>query len=202
MPVGAINSTTNNNAQTVASLMRDGTNAANPQALQWTTGLNSSATSPITLSSYWIFKFQNVSNAYANWSSVGPNGTLTAGHGFTLKGRSALTARQNYTFVGKPNNATATVPITLPIAANNLNLCGNPFPSAIDANQFITDNLSSLNGTLYFWEHFSTNTTHVLADYQGGYATRTLVGGTPPVSPSEVSGLGSSTKVPGRFIPV
>jgi hypothetical protein len=198
MPVGAINSTTNNNAQTVASLMRDGTNAATPQTLQWTSGLNSSATSPITLSSYWIFKFQNVSNAYANWSSVGPNGTLTAGQGFTMKGSNALTANQNYTFIGKPNNAT----ITLPIAANNLNLCGNPYASAIDANQFITDNLSSLNGTLYFWEHFSTNITHVLADYQGGYATRTLVGGTPPVSPSEVSGLGSSTKVPGRFIPV
>jgi trimeric autotransporter adhesin len=202
MPVGAISATTNNNAQTVASLMKDGTDAANPQTLQWTTGVNSSPTSPITLSSYWIFKFQNVSNAYANWSTVGPNGTLTAGQGFTLKGSNALTPTQNYTFVGKPNNAVSTTPITLPIAANNLNLCGNPFPSAIDANQFITDNLTSLNGTLYFWEHFSTNTTHVLSDYQGGYATRTLVGGTPPVSPSEVSGLGSSTKVPGRFIPV
>ena len=198
MPVGAINATTNNNPQTVASLMKDGTNAANPQPIQWTTGLNSTASNPITLSSYWIFKFQNVSNAYANWSSVGPTGTLSAGQGFTLKGSSALTPSQNYTFVGKPNNAA----ITLPIAANNLNLCGNPYASAIDANQFITDNLGSLTGTLYFWEHFSTNNTHVLADYQGGYATRTLVGGTPPVSPSEVSGLGSSSKVPGRFIPV
>lgn len=198
MPVGAINATTNNNPQTVASLMKDGTNPASPQSLQWTTGLNSSATSPITLSSYWIFKFQNVSNSYANWSSVGPNGTLTAGQGFTMKGSNALTGTQNYTFQGKPNNGT----ITLPIAANNLNLCGNPYASAIDANAFITDNLSSLTGTLYFWEHFSTNNTHVLQNYQGGYATRTLVGGTPPVSPSGVSGLGSSTKTPGRFIPV
>lgn len=201
MPVGAIG-TGNNNAQTVASLMKDGTNPANPQSIQWTTGLNSSATSPITLSSYWIFKFQNVSNNYANWATVGPNGALGAGIGFTLKGSNALTPDQNYTFVGKPNNAVTTAPITLPIAANNLNLCGNPFPSAIDANQFITDNLGSLNGTLYFWEHFSTNNTHVLANYQGGYATRTLVGGTPPVSPSGVSGLGSSTKTPGRFVPV
>jgi hypothetical protein len=44
--------------------------------------------------------------------------------------------------------------------------------------------------------------THNLAQYQGGYATRTLVGGVPPVSPSGISGLGSSTRTPGRFIPV
>ena len=44
--------------------------------------------------------------------------------------------------------------------------------------------------------------THNLAEYQGGYATRTLVGGVPPVSPSGISGLGSSSRTPGRFIPV
>ncbi|MFO4987030.1 hypothetical protein RCK87_25145, partial [Salmonella enterica subsp. enterica serovar 1,4,[5],12:i:-] len=57
-------------------------------------------------------------------------------------------------------------------------------------------------GVLQFWEHYSTNNTHVTAEYQGGYATRTLVGGTIPVAPEIVSGLGSSTRVPGRFIPV
>src|SRR5690606_10318906 len=144
-PVGAMNSTTNNNSHTVAGVMKDGTNPAMPQNIQWTSGLNSTATSPVTLSSYWIFKFQNVSNAYANWATVGPNGTLTTGEGFTLKGSNALTPTQNYTFVGKPNNGT----VSLPIAANNLNLCGNPYASAIDANAFITDNLSSLTGTLY-----------------------------------------------------
>ncbi len=197
-PVGPINSVSNNNAYTVAGVLRDGTNPASPQILQWTTSLNSIATSPITLSSYWIFKFQNVSNDYANWSSVGPNGSLSTGMGFTLKGSSALTSTQNYTFVGKPNTGV----VSLPIAANNLNLCGNPYASAMDANQFIIDNASSLTGTLYFWEHFSTNNTHVLANYQGGYATYSLVGGTPPVSPSGISGLGSSTKTPKRFIPV
>jgi hypothetical protein len=197
-PVGAINATTNNNNFTVASVMRDGTNPANPQALQWTSGLNSIASTPITLSSYWIFKFQNVTNAYANWSSVGPNGTLSTGQGFTLKGSNALTPSQNYVFVGKPNNGS----VSIPIAANNLNLCGNPYPSAIDANQFIIDNASSITGTLYFWEHFATNNTHVLADYQGGYATYNLTGGTHAVSPVGVSTNGSSTKVPGRFVPV
>ncbi|RZJ33045.1 MAG: T9SS type A sorting domain-containing protein, partial [Flavobacterium sp.] len=197
-PVGGISSTTNNNNYTVASVMKDGTNAANAQSITWTSGLNGSPTSPITLSSYWIFKFQNVTNAYANWATVGPNGSLLPGQGFTLKGSAAATATQNYVFVGKPHNGD----ITSPIAANNLNLSGNPYASAIDADQFITDNLGSLTGTIYFWEHYPTNNTHVLAAYQGGYATRTLVGGTPPQKPALISNNGSSTRVPGRFIPV
>lgn len=197
-PVGEINATTNNNNYTVAGVFKDGTNTAVPQNITWTSGLNGSPTTPITLSSYWIFKFQNVTNAYANWATVGPNGTLLAGQGFTLKGSSAATPTQNYVFVGKPHNGS----ITSPIAPNNLNLSGNPYASALDANQFINDNLGALTGTIYFWEHFSTNTTHVLEDYQGGYATYTLVGGTPPVAPSGISGLGSSSRQPKRFIPV
>ncbi|HLA56091.1 MAG TPA: choice-of-anchor D domain-containing protein, partial [Flavobacterium sp.] len=197
-PVGAINTTSNNNAYTVASVFKDGTNPANPQNITWTAGLDGTPTSPVTLSSYWIFKFQNLTNAYANWASVGPTGSLIAGQGFTLKGSGAASATQNYVFVGKPNNAN----VTSPIAGSNMNLSGNPYASAIDANQFINDNLTALDGTVYFWEHFSTNHTHVLADYQGGYATYTLVGGTPPVSPSGISGLGSSSRTPKRFIPV
>ncbi|WNM19021.1 LamG-like jellyroll fold domain-containing protein [Flavobacterium capsici] len=197
-PVSSINNSTINHGYTVAGVMKDGTNPNNIQNLLWTTGINSSATSPITLSSYWIFKFQNISNNYANWSAVGQNGSLLAGQGYTLKGSSAATSNQNYTFVGKPNNGT----INSPVAANNLNLSGNPYASAIDANKFIDDNASSIVGTLYFWEHYSTNSSHNTVEYQGGYATYTKTGGTAPVAPAGVSGLGSSSKVAKRFIPV
>ena len=197
-PVGTINNTSNNNSFTVNGILRDGTNPASPQNITWTTGLNGAPTTPITLSSYWIFKFQNMTPVYANWSSVGPNGTLLAAQGFTLKGSGAASGTQNLTFIGKPNNGT----ITSPIAGGNLNLSGNPYPSAIDADKFITENSTVTNGTLYFWEHFGTNNSHNLADYQGGYATRNLVGGTPPVSPAGISGLDSGAKTPGRYIPV
>lgn len=196
-PVSSINNTTVNHGYTVAGVMKDGTTAT-PQNIQWTTGVNSSATSPITLSSYWIFKFQNLTNSYANWTTVGQNGTLLAGQGFTLKGSSAATPKQNYTFVGKPNNGT----ITSTVAANNLNLCGNPYPSAIDADKFIDDNIGSITGTLLFWEHYNTNTSHNTIQYQGGYATYTKVGGTPPVAPAGISGLGISNRSAKRFIPV
>lgn len=197
-PVSTINNTTINHGFSVAGVMKDGTNASSPQSLQWTSGVNGSATSPITLSSYWIFKFQNSTNSYANWASVGQNGTLLPGQGYTMKGAGAATSNQNYTFVGKPNNGI----ITSTVGAGNLNLCGNPYPSAIDADRFIDDNASSLVGTLYFWEHYSTNTSHNTIQYQGGYATYTKTGGTSPVAPAGVSGLGSSSKVAKRFIPV
>ena len=197
-PVGGISTTSNNNSYTVDSVMKDGTDPANIRNITWTTGYNGAPTTPITLSNFWIFKFQNVSPIYANWAKVLQNGTLFAGQGFTLKGSGGASANQNYTFVGKPNSGA----ISSPIAANNSNLSGNPYPSALDANAFITANLGSTTGTLYFWEHFSTNASHNLAAYQGGYATRNLVGGTTPVSPAGVSGLGSSSRIPGRYIPV
>ncbi|MBP8157132.1 MAG: choice-of-anchor D domain-containing protein, partial [Flavobacterium sp.] len=196
-PVSSVNNTTINHGFTVAGVMKDGTTST-PQNIQWTTGVNGTATSPITLSSYWIFKFQNHTNSYANWSTVGQNGTLLAGQGFTMKGSNTTSDFQNYTFVGKPNNGT----ITSTVGANNLNLSGNPYPSAIDADKFIDDNISTITGTLFFWEHYNTNTSHNTILYQGGYATYTKVGGTAPVAPAGISGLGSSSKTAKRFIPV
>jgi trimeric autotransporter adhesin len=116
-----------------------------------------------------------------------------------MKGSGAEGTIQNYTFVGKPNNGLID---SNTVAADQLLLTGNPYPSALDATAFINDNINSIDGTLYFWEHYDTNTTHILRDYQGGYAERNLVGGLPPVAPSLISGLGSSTRIPGQFIPI
>jgi hypothetical protein len=197
-PVSIINNTAINNGFTVAGVMKDGTDPNNIQDLNWTEDMDGSPTTPITLSSNWIFKFQNTSNNSANWISVGQNGDLSPGQGFTLKGSGSAEADQNYTFVGKPNNGT----ITSTVGANNLNLSGNPYPSAIDADKFIDDNTASLIGTLHMWQHYSTNNSHNTAQYQGGYATYTKIGGTPPVAPVGSSGLGSSSKTPKRFIPI
>lgn len=204
-PVGPINGSVNNNDYTIASVMKDGTNPASPTPINWVAGYNGAPTSPISVARYWLWKFQNVTGVYANWSQVLETSALSPSQGFTMKGSGALTPKQNYTFVGKPFNGT----ITNPISANNLNLSGNPYASAIDADQFIDDNVSFLagpsgatNGTLYFWEQSALNNTHVLQNYQGGYAAYTKVGGTPPIAPPGISGLGGNTKVAQRFIPV
>jgi hypothetical protein len=197
-PVCAINSSSNNTSYNVNQVMRDGTDPNNIRNITWTPSYDSAPTTPITLSSYWIFKFQNLSPVYANWGAVGQYGSLLAGQGFTMKGVDSGQESQNYTFVGKPNNGT----ISIPIAANNLNLSGNPYASALDADVFIFDNLTSTTGAIYFWEHYNTNPSHILLEYQGGYAVRNLIGGVPPVSPAGISGLGYSTRIPERYIPV
>ena len=203
-PVGPVNGSLNNNNYTVATIMRDGTNPATPTPINWVGGYNGAPTSPISVARYWIFKFQNTTGVYANWSQVLETGVLSPSQGYTMKGSGAATPKQNYTFVGKPFNGI----ITNPISANNLNLSGNPYSSAIDADKFIDDNVSSVagqsttTGTIYYWEHSPLNNTHVLQDYQGGYAAYTKVGGTPPIAPPGINGLGGNTKIAQRFIPV
>ena len=104
---------------------------------------------------------------------------------------------QNYVFLGKPNNGD----ITLTINSGNDYLIGNPYASAIDADEFINDNPDT-SGTLYFWEHWGGD-SHELRDYQGGYATYNLSGGVPAPAPDpDVAQVGVGTKTPGQYIPV
>ncbi len=196
-PVSSMSATANNQSFTVASVMKDCSNSTSPVNINFVPGTNGSLGTPINIAEYWLFKFQNSTPSYSNWQTLGSGGILLPGQGFTMKGPDSLT-EQNYVFTGKPNNGD----ITSTIGSNNINLVGNPYASALDANDFINQNLTAISGTLYFWEHYSTNSSHVLASYQGGYATRTLVGGVAPIAPVGISGLGSSTRVPARFIPV
>ncbi len=188
----------NGNTYTVGNVLYDGTNPENPQPVNWISGYNGSPTSPISLSPFWINKYQNGSGAYANWSCIFQTGLLSAGQGYTMKGSGTTAPQQNYTFVGKPNNGQ----FTSTVSANNMNLSGNPYPCALDAYAFINDNLSTTTGTLYFWEQFTTNSSHITANYEGGYATINLTGATPPVAPIGISSAGSSNRTPGRYVPV
>jgi hypothetical protein len=71
-----------------------------------------------------------------------------------MKGSGSTLGNQTYTFVGKPNNGT----IASNTVGESILLTGNPYPSAIDADAFINDNIVlsnpfqvHLDGTLYFW---------------------------------------------------
>lgn len=92
-------------------------------------------------------------------------------------------------FVGIPNNGTITTPIVKSVGT--VNLIGNPYPSAIDIDLFITDNLNKnvVNGTIYLWTHNTaiTNNNYTANDYAkynitGGVATASaaLTGGVIP----------------------
>ena len=200
-PVGAVSTTANNVNYTVGSVMRDGTTTT-PQNIKWIGGYNGAPTNPISIARYWLYKFDNYASVYANWVQMNENSTIRVGQGYTMKGSGAATTTQNYTFVGKPNNGSIT---SNSVSANQLLLAGNPYPCSLDSEAFINDNQNSINGSIYFWEHYATNNTHILRDYQGGYAIRNLTDGIAPSSANVdfISKQGTPSRgIPNRFIPV
>ena len=217
-PVSKRNITVNNLAFTVPDVLRDGTATATPGAIDFGynyTYADGALTSPRKISTYWIWKFLNSGDDYSNWQWVGDVNSLNVADGYTMKGTSGtspITNEQNYVFRGKPNNGTITH-TTFPGVFDAtgkpfVTLTGNPYASALDADAFINDNLNgvggtnSITGTLYFWEHWSNN-THVLQDYQGGYALYTKAGGTQATSHPDINQGGTGNKpAPGRYIPI
>ena len=97
---------------------------------------------------------------------VTPNGwqtltNTTSGVGFITRVRqqipftaAAATDFINLTFSGTTNNGTINVPISrldsAPTGALSHNLLGNPYPSAIDADKFLTLN-TNVDGVIYIW---------------------------------------------------
>ncbi|GGW83338.1 putative secreted protein (Por secretion system target) [Salegentibacter mishustinae] len=177
----------------------------------------------INISNYWINGFfpnpqnpnEENANQYHSWKQLGSNPSkqdfqLWPGEGFTMKGTTDISVieaeekgiYQTYIFNGFPNNGTLPLRKSYP---NQNYLVGNPYPSAVDANEFIDHNEPYINGAIYYWHHFAGD-SHYLAEYIGGYATYTKALGLPAKSidsridnsdPSKSGG-----KRPGRFIPV
>lgn len=204
-PVTPSGASVNNGSYSIQQVLKDGTNPLLPQNINFQNSLTSAdgaLTTPITLSTYWMWKFNNLPGLYPNWVQVRHTGTLNAGEGFTMKGPNSgeISDQQNYVFIGKPNNGA----IDLPITDTNIYLVGNPYPSALNARQFILDN-PDITGTLKFWEHWGGG-SHVLREYQGGYALLNLSGSVVNASYESsdplVSGLGTPTKLPQPSIPV
>lgn len=210
--------TTNGINYTIGGVLRDGSdstaNPFTPSTLNYGTDVNhadGALTFPASLSSAWMYKYTSLSSAYAGWQYVGDTGTINPAEGFTMKGTSgtgAVSAQQNYVFVGKPNNGILNISLGL----NQTYLTGNPYPSALDADEFIKDNIKDgagraatniFNGALYFWDHFAGG-THILGQYVGGYATYTLMGGVVALSndPLTANNGTAGTKTPKRYIPV
>ena len=127
-------------------------------------------------------------------------------------GTAPITAMQNYVFVGKPNSGDIT---TTQLNPNQTYLIGNPYPSALDANEFIKNNgkdcvgctgtANVFDGVLLFWDHFGLSNNHLLAQYEGGYAYYNLSGGNPGASNVPLTantGIVNYSKIPERYIPV
>ncbi|NOY46907.1 MAG: choice-of-anchor D domain-containing protein, partial [Chlorobi bacterium] len=211
-----------NSNHSLFGVIYDGTNSALYQAISfnasYTAADSNTPSIPITISSYWLYKFYGATDDFNAWVSIDENSALLPGEGFTMKGTSGaaniLNDFQNYVFKGMPNNGDIT--LALDKSSGDVDrLIGNPYPSAIDATKFILDNLSIadggtntngtvFNGALYFWDHFGEQNSHNVGDFVGGYATRNLTGGAVAISNDiRIDANGASgAKIPGQYIPV
>lgn len=83
---------------------------------------------------------------------------MSPGRGYAAMGKinQVYPAQQGSVYSGKVNNGVITQPIALSLdntkVNDDFNLVGNPYPSAISADDFITAN-PDISGTLYFWTH-------------------------------------------------
>ncbi len=78
------------------------------------------------------------------------------------------------TFNGTPNNGD--IMFAMSTNGNGYNAVGNPYPSAINIDSFISDNINNISGALYFWNKTSETANAV------SYATCTTAGCTFPDS--------------------
>lgn len=216
-----------NSSHTVSGVLMDGTDSSLYQGLTFNSSYSAAdsdtPSNPRVISSYWLYKFYGSYDDYSAWTSINESSSLLPGEGYTMKGTSgsiAIASTQNYVFKGLPNNGEITLPLDKS-SGDVERLIGNPYASAIDADEFILDNIKTtetingeigrnsanvINGALYFWHHFGDIDSHYLADYVGGYATYTLMGGTQAYSTSEL--IDNSTpevgggKIPEKYISV
>ncbi|WP_416945605.1 LamG-like jellyroll fold domain-containing protein [Xanthomarina gelatinilytica] len=162
------------------------------------------------ISNYWLFTYENGTNYY-DWLPFNQTDQVGVGKGYTQKGGGSL---YQYLFEGKPNNGTVLLaasdvggPGSVGGVSRTDYLVGNPYPSALDAYQFIDDNNSGvITGPLYFWEQWAGN-SHILNEYEGGYATLTKTGAVRAYQFIGVDGdydgsAQDGTKEPKRYIPV
>lgn len=76
-------------------------------------------------------------------------------------------------FEGTPFNGYLEIPLNYFGPGAGYNLVGNPYPSTLNAEAFLTQNASDIQGTLYFWRKTNNAPGTAYATYTLGGATTT-----------------------------
>lgn len=124
----------------------------------------------------WIYTMR-AQSGYANWIFIGQNPNLAVGEGFTMKG-TGLPADvgdahdQLYDFRGRPNDGEITVTVAHNGTVGQETLTGNPYPSALDMAEFLTDPINNdIEAAAYYWDQNRATNSHYIEAYEGGYGT-------------------------------
>ncbi|TEW71454.1 LamG domain-containing protein, partial [Gramella jeungdoensis] len=187
---------------TIKGVMFDGINVTasdEPKEITFNTSRDGDAlTNPIELSTRWLYLNPNA----ASWTRICPTCDIKIGEGFTFKGSIdplVSSDSQNFVFKGKPNNGTFN---NLTIGTNwDSYLVGNPYPSAMDADQFIIDNGQIIQGAVYYYHDFGTDNSHLTGDASYGYAIYSRAGSAEAINRRPENGPNGG-KLPARYIPV
>ncbi len=167
----------------------------------WSSPLTNQALN-ITSSPSYYYEFNPSIN---NWANKSGTDIMTPGKGYISRAPSNL----NYaspqivqaTFVGVPNNGVIGVPITK-VDGDTYNLIGNPYPSAINIDNFLLDanNSAVVDGTIYLWTHNTaiSNTIPGTAVYnytRDDYAKYNITGGVKTGSAAITGGVTPNGKI-------
>ncbi|RYF68646.1 MAG: hypothetical protein EOO39_19035, partial [Cytophagaceae bacterium] len=153
--------------------------------------------SPLTrFDKYFWFNSQT----YAWVQSIATTTNMDAGRGYIVRAPNdydeSFAVVYHANFAGIPRNGDFQTPIYVN-GAHDFNLIGNPYPSAIDADLFMSDpaNTAAIGTgtTLYFWTHNTavTNLQYAFSDY----ALYNYTGGT-GTTPS----AGANNAIPNGYI--
>ena len=200
----------NNVANTGNINMERNTNIKQYDYVYWSNPVASFNSSAISPTSTLIYKWEpttitGYASNFGNW--VSGSESMTLGRGYIVRAPSsygAVAANYTATFTGVPNNGNITTqisrstyvgapyagPTTTLVTLNddNWNLIGNPYPSSISADAFLTDNSTKIGGFIRIWTHGTPPNSAVDPFYQNytynyvssDYITYNLLGGTVP----------------------
>jgi hypothetical protein len=138
--------------------------------------------SPNTLPDKYFSWIPTVGNSFGNWFFESTATIMNPIKGYIARAPQTFSFTPTVfvpftaTFIGTPNNGDIFCPIyhgTLGAGNNNdkYNLLGNPYPSAVDAQAFLTDpdNTPIIDGTIYFWTHNSEPSTSYVDPFYGDF---------------------------------
>ncbi|NHM06535.1 T9SS type A sorting domain-containing protein [Flavobacterium sp. CYK-4] len=139
--------------------------------------------SPDTLSDKYFSWTPTIANLGGNWANESAATIMDPRKGYCVRAPQTFSftpaTKIAYTanFIGTPNNGIISTPIyhgTMALATNDdkYNLIGNPYPSALDAQMFLTDpaNTPIIDGTIYFWTHNSPISSAYSNPFYGTFA--------------------------------
>jgi hypothetical protein len=136
----------------------------------------SPSTSNIPPTNIRFYTYNTTTNLY---NSVTPTSTtFDSAKGYLIRmpnnwisyGASATPASWLGTFTGTPRNGALNYTLVNTGTTTSYNAVGNPYPSALLLDNFITDNSSNIEGTLWFWRKWNDNNNLV------SYSTCSTIG--------------------------